>query len=179
VIEAETGRPFHDLLREEILAPAEMTHTGPDDPATERSAGTEFFEPAILGRIRTSRPVDNSCKFGAGGLLGSAADLVRFGNALLRERLVPGARLTEMMRPQVLASGRSTAYGLGFGLVEVDGVRLAAHSGGAIGGRSYLLIDRANGIVVAIASNVEGEKPSKEALGVWRAFRAEAGNRAR
>ena len=170
VIEAQTGKPYYELLREEILDPAGMTHTVPDDPGAERAAGTEFFEPGLLGRVRTARPVDNSCKFGAGGLLASAADLVRFGSAILAGALVSGPQMATMMRPEVLTSGKPEDYGIGFGLVDVDGVPLAAHSGGAIGGRSYLLIDRTNGIVVALASNVEGEKLSKEAVGVWRMF---------
>ena len=62
-------------------------------------------------------------------------------------------------------------YGLGLTL-ETDPIlgKLATHSGGALGGRSFLLIARDRGIVVSLAGNVEGSSLQKAAIDIARAF---------
>jgi CubicO group peptidase (beta-lactamase class C family) len=69
-----------------------------------------------------------------------------------------------MFISQRTAAGDSTGYGLGWGVGRTEqGRRVAAHSGGAIGGRAALYLLPDEGVVVALAVNLEGESLVDEA----------------
>jgi CubicO group peptidase (beta-lactamase class C family) len=165
VLEAAAGRPFYDLLTEKILEPAGMKSTTVEHRA-DASALAKPYEKGPTQAVNA----DNSCKFGAGGLVGTSEDLARFGIALSEGRLVSKASLEEMSAGQPSAPGRPD-YGLGF-MIEKDPVlgALAIHSGGALGGRSFLLISRDRRIVVALAGNVEGASLQKAAIEIAKGF---------
>jgi len=180
VLEAAGGRPFHDLLQQEILHPAGMTGTARDTPPYDDPLVAGFYVPARFGRVGESQPWDNSCKWGAGGLLSTVEDLVRFGNALLGDRLLDAAGRHLLFTRQALSSGEAIDYGLGWGLENSDegGTSLAWASGGAFGGRSYLMVDLERRLVIALAGNLEGESFAPEARRIHAAF-ADATSRSR
>jgi serine beta-lactamase-like protein LACTB len=164
VLEKAGGAPFHTLLRDNILDPASMRRSVPDSPDFR---DVTFYEPSHFGRVAVSTPVDNRCKFGAGGLLSSASDLVAFGSALIAGRLIPDADAKRLFTPQ----NHERDYGLGFGLSNDDQLGpIAAHSGSAFGGTSYLLVVPRERLVVAILVNEETDKLRDEAFAVARAF---------
>ena len=56
--------------------------------------------------------------------------------------------------PQTLADGSRTRYGIGWGsYTDAHGRRLAAHTGGAMGGTSHLVIFRDQRLVLALIVN--------------------------
>ncbi len=123
---------------------------------------------------RVAPRADNSCKAGAGGLAGTAEDLARFGLALLDGTLLSAEELVVMTAPVATADGKPNEYGLGI-VHTTDPIlgKIFIHSGGALGGRSYLLLAPDHKIVVALASNVEGEGLRPQALAIAQAFMAE------
>jgi serine beta-lactamase-like protein LACTB len=170
VLEEHAGRPFYELLKSEVLAPSGATGLRPDSPADEAPARSAYYEAALFGRVRPAVAVDNSCKLGAGGLLGSVTDLAAFGTALLGGRLLSPAGLAEMLRPVAVSGGETTDSGLGLSLAQLGGATVGVQSGGAIGGRSYLLLDPQRHVVIALASNLEGERLGEEARRLHAAF---------
>jgi len=177
VLEAAGGAPFLELLEREILHPAGMTDTSLDLRPYDGDLVSAFYEPSFLGRVRQAPAWDNSCKWGAGGLLSTAEDLVRFGRAVLDGTLVDAAGRDLLFTPAPPASAEQTGYGLGWGLHwDSDGsLRRVAHSGGSPGGRSYLLLDLEGELAVALTANLEGERLNREADAVADAFRAARG----
>lgn len=166
VLEAAGRRPFHDLLRDEVLAPSGMRSTGPN-PDRSREASTYQ---RVNGSFAAAPASDSSCKFGAGGLYGNAEDLARFGVALTRGKLLKDSSLAAMMTGLPTAPGRAD-YGLGVTLERDDALGpIASHSGGALGGRSFLLIAPEKGIVVAFAGNFEGPNLRDAAIEIARHF---------
>lgn len=152
ILEKAAKRPFAELLRDEVL----HAHATPL---------TTFYEPSRFGRVHVARAVDNSCKFGAGSLVATAPDLASFGAALLDGRIVNSDSLRKMTQ------GKGD-FAMGFGLDKDDTLGpLAAQSGAAIGGMSYLLLAPRDRIVVAIVANMEGERLGKDARAIARAFR--------
>lgn len=170
VLESATGVPFPELLRREILAPAGMEHTSVDSPPYDPATTASFYRPASWGRVREAEPWDNSCKFGGGGLLSTAEDLVRFGLALEAGTLVSPGGMGLLFVSRTPEDGSGTGYGLGWGLQQDESGALehAAHSGGSPGGRSYLLLDPRHRIVVALTANLEGERFGEEATAIHR-----------
>ena len=166
VLEAAASRPFYDLLADEILAPAGMKSTAVEYRA---SALAQPYDKDGSG-VSVAVNADNSCKFGAGGLVGTSEDLVRFGVALLDGRLVSAESLSAMLNGQPTAPGRPD-YGLGFTLENDPRIgAFATHSGGALGGRSFLLMSRDRRIVVALAGNLEGSSLRNPAVDIAAAF---------
>ena len=58
---------------------------------------------------------------GDGGLCSTVLDLGRLPAALAEHRLIPEARIAEMLQPTVLANGASVDYGLGTRLGSLEG----------------------------------------------------------
>ncbi len=82
---------------------------------------------------------DLSVKWAGGGIISTAGDLLRFAIALDAGRLLRPDTQDRMYTSGRLNSGANTGYGLGW-MVNQDGGRLTvAHSGGAMGGTTYLL----------------------------------------
>jgi CubicO group peptidase (beta-lactamase class C family) len=153
VLESAAKRPFQELLREEV-------------GIAQRTPGTVFYEPARFGRVRVARAVDNSCKFGAGSLVASAPDLAAFGARLLDGQIVNAESLRRMTEGE-------GDFAMGFGVAKDDTLGpIAAQSGAAIGGMSYLLLAPKARIVVAIVANMEVDRFGNDARAIAKAFAA-------
>jgi hypothetical protein len=79
----------------------------------------------------------NWCR-GDGGLSGTAANLVRWTDALAKGKLVQPASYQKMIAPEQTADGRVAPYGFGLSLLPLDGMKKIAHHG-MIGGFTAML----------------------------------------
>ncbi len=140
VVEAVSGRPFDDYLRANIFAPAGMHATLLERPQ-------EIVRHRARQYVRGNSPftwlnapyVDLSVKWAGGGIISTTSDLLRFDLALNSGRLLRLDTQERMYTSARLNSGAITGYGLGW-MVSQEGGRLkVAHSGGAMGGTTYLL----------------------------------------
>ncbi len=163
-LESASGRNFADLLAETLAAPAGMASTMSDDPRRFLPGRTLFYERGWFGLLGAARPVDTSCRWGGGGLLSTAGDLVRFAEALLNGELVRPRTLEAMFTPQKTRGGESTGYGLGWH-VDADsrGRRYVWHGGRGIGGRAAIVIVPRARLVAVMLSNIEGERLDEHA----------------
>ena len=130
IAERASTTPFHDLVRERVLAPAGM-----DDTAYLRS--DELPGRAAVGYLagdglRTNvlhLPVRGS---GDGGVYSTAADIASLWRAFFAGRIVPPRWVSEMVRPRSGVPEESRRYGLGFWLHEsTDAVHLEGYDAGA------------------------------------------------
>ncbi len=134
VIEQAAGEPFDAVLRGEVLDPSGMSSTvhaavadGPLARAHEPREGGGFRE--------VTDTTDPSCKWGGGGYLSTATDLVRFPLAVLAGELLP-----------------PPAVGLLF-----DGDEPVHRTGGSgPGGTAHVRTDLESGLVVALTANTGG-----------------------
>jgi CubicO group peptidase (beta-lactamase class C family) len=163
-LEAATGERFADLLNETIAGPTGMTSTLIDDPRRYLPGRTQFYERGFLGLLRSARTVDTSCRSGAGGLVSTTEDLVRFASALLRGEIVRRETLETMFTPQKTRAGQRTGYGLGW-YVETDarGRRYVWHDGRGVGGRAAIVVVPHARLVTVMLSNIEGERLDEHA----------------
>ena len=112
--ERATGVEFYDLVRTLVCEPAGMT-----DTAFLRS--DELPGRAALGYMSADGPRTNVFHLpvrgtGDGGIYSTAADLSALWDALLAGRIVPAARVADMLRPRSDWPEESERYGLGFHL---------------------------------------------------------------
>jgi CubicO group peptidase (beta-lactamase class C family) len=102
---------------------------------------------------------DYSCHAGSNGFLSTASDLVRFGMAINRGKLLRPQTVQMLQTPQRLTSGELTSYGLGWELKTLtlagDQVQAAGHNGHFwVEEVASLLTVPERGLAVAVMSNV-------------------------
>jgi CubicO group peptidase (beta-lactamase class C family) len=154
------GVPFADALRRRILDPLGMTATTFDPRpalaarmAPVRLAGDATGGAAAPGVRSAEVDAFTNLRLAGGGLWSSAADLLRFGRAMLRGgeldgvRVLPSAHLA-LMRREVTVGGIGAAadplladhYALGWGRPRADtvGSADAFGHGGATGTRLWI-----------------------------------------
>lgn len=154
-IETAAQAPYAKVLQTALWSRAGMKATCVDDetrllPQRARGYCVDGDE------VRPAALHDTSMKVPGGGLRSTAGDIVRFGIALLEDRLVSPATRATMWTEQTTRDGKKTGYGLGFGLVDKGALRVVQHSGGQAGTASFLRIVPARSSVVAIMTNREG-----------------------
>lgn len=157
-IEGASGQPYGEYMREHVWGPAGMADTRMDDPRAfipNRVRGYDWEN----GRLVNSEFVDTSSRFAAGGVRSTMPDLLKFARASLDGRLLPKARMDEMMTPATVKDGHYTNYGLGWGIDPQNGRFQVAHSGAQNETRTMLMIVPNRRIAIAAATNFEAGDP--------------------
>lgn len=169
VVEVASGAPFEDYVRDRIFKPAGLSSTGfldginlDEKRATVRSMRARSSGRPLRAPLFTS-PIGEPWAWGlkgAGGVITSMNDLVRWDAALRDDLVLNGAARTKLFTPA------SQSYALGWQVDTLPDGSLKVHHGGATRGfRAQLTryIDR--GIVIAVISN-----ESADVLGVEAAI---------
>jgi serine beta-lactamase-like protein LACTB, mitochondrial len=178
-VEAAAEQPFSTFMRTEIFKPLGMTDTTFDSAIAPVADRVTFYYQRFNGDPRHGEELENkidySCFAGAGAILSTPSDLVRFGNAIGSGRLLQPDTVTKLQTPQLLASGEWTDYGLGWMLetAQLGGAptRMAGHASRTLlGGSTSFLTFPQRGIVVAVTTNISGKDTKSIALGIAQAF---------
>lgn len=154
VIEGATDGSYRDYMQEAIFLPAGMKQTSldrNDELVPHRARGYDETE---TGGWRNAAFVDLSDRYPAGGLIGTADDLVSFGLALVGGKLLSDSSREEMWTSKQTGSGEETGYGFGWNLSS-DGSEVE-HGGLSAGASSFLYVLPAEKVVVAFCANLQG-----------------------
>ena len=158
-IEGASGRKYTDAVRENVLVPAGMLQTRPDDRFAIIPLRTRFYSKDRSGAVINAELLDSSYKIPGGGWLSSAPDLARFEVAILNNQLVKSATRDTMWNEQMPSDGLGRmAYGLGWQLGATDGIKDVGHGGSQQGASAMMLIapDARAGVVVLSNSDAAG-----------------------
>lgn len=159
VLEAAAGKPFPRILADEVTLPLalgsiEPEVRGPHAPERVRDYQPVYPIGAPAGIVRCP-PINPAYKWPAGGLLGAAPDVARFGGALTRHGYLGEAAMGQMFAGNPLRSGATGSFGVGW---QVDrdgrGRRRVSHTGSIIGGRSVVMILPDEAIAVSVLTNL-------------------------
>ncbi len=153
VLEGASGIDFPTLLIDSVFSPLGMHSTGPDFTADIMPHRSSFYTRGRDGQ-RVNAPYDDlSVKWAGGGMVSTAEDLVRFGQAMLVARTsVEAAAL--LFESQRTIDGLATGYGIGWQITtDAAGRTLYSHSGNLASARAHLLIYPESEMVVAILAN--------------------------
>ena len=139
------GQSFRNLLKQKILDPLEMSSTDAPTRFTElpEEMRARIATPHLTGRA--VRHWELSALVGAGGMISSAEDLIRFGTAHWNNKALRGLANSLM----VVAKPRKPGQGLGWA-IEGD---ILYHGGGTGGFRTKLEVDPKNRTVRVFLSN--------------------------
>lgn len=129
-----TGQPFSTLIDSLILRPAGMRNAArmhrrlPLPPRIADALATPYHVDST-GHFVQSDPPPPQGDGAAGGVIASAMDLARFDIALMTDRLISAASRRDMWSPTVTPHGERLPYGVGWFLGQLDGRRVAWHTG--------------------------------------------------
>lgn len=155
-VEGAARRPFLDVLREEIFRRAGLQATRDDSVHALIPHRAQGYRRTASGVLLNSNLADTSYKIPGGGLCGTAGDMVRFGMAVLDDRLLKPATREMMWTRGRLKDGTETNYGLGWALARRNGMAEAAHGGGQQRIATYLYLLPERRLAVALMCNLEG-----------------------
>jgi CubicO group peptidase (beta-lactamase class C family) len=154
-VEGASTATYMDYLRAAIFKPAGLLDTRDDDVQALIALRAQGYR-REGGLLMNSSLADTSNKIPAGGLIGTAPDLARFGAALLGGRLLQANAWRAMSTPQRLRNGRATDFGLGFRLSRHAGEQEVWHQGGQPRVSTLLYLLPRRGWSLAVLSNLEG-----------------------
>lgn len=151
VIEKVSGQTYADYMRDHVFRPAGMTST--DTNMAAGDVAVAYTMSAATGQLQPNRTWLPYSGLSAGGIVSTAADVVRFANALQSHRLLSAEYTTMLTTGKV--NTQSGKYGYGCFERVKDGVRSFGHSGNAPGVNSDLSIFPDVGYVIVVLANMD------------------------
>jgi D-alanyl-D-alanine carboxypeptidase len=140
VVEAVTGRPAHQVIRDLVIDPLAMRRTHLEGPEIGEVEAAPGGDPGAVAPVAA---------WTDGALVSTAGDLTGFVAALFFGDLLEPATIGEM----TTEVARGAGYGLGVELLEFAGHRAVGHRGGMEGylGGAFCLPDE--DVCLAVLSN--------------------------
>jgi D-alanyl-D-alanine carboxypeptidase len=160
LIEKLSGQSYYDFVAENIYKVAGMTNSGSEPESVSvanRSKGYMRDQFVIVSNEATLPWRGTS----AGGGYTTAADLKKFADALISNKLLKAETLAEATRPQFTTG----AYGFGFQIEKPDEARAYGHGGAAPGMNGILRVYPDSGQSVIVLCNLD--HPSASRIGEW------------
>ncbi len=161
IVQRISGEPFEQYVQDHIFTPLGMTHSSFYQPIQKSLAGfvsegyrSSTLKPAV--GFEMLNPV------GAGGLSSTAADMGRFGQALLNGGELDGKRILRpetlalMWTPQFRASDQLPPICMGFYQDWRNGLRWIGHEGDLIAFHSLFFVEPTQKIVLFVSYNSAG-----------------------
>ena len=154
ILEKIEHKPFHLILTERIIEPLALTHTIALAPRQKL--------PGLVKGHTAEGPEESfeeTTPFGAGIIVASAGDMIRFWHAFLSGKLISPASVKSAYQTLYQMFQPGIYYGRGVMLYDVKndaGERVVwwlGHSGGTPGLKTIIACDIESGIYVAVALN--------------------------
>ena len=114
IIGEVAGKPAHEVIREKILTPLELTHTFMKG-YEEAPAGVTIASGHLFDKHARLVPSENTDKlWTAGGLVSNVEDLFKYGNELFNGKILSEKSMEEMLnKEENSSSGLGILYGIG------------------------------------------------------------------
>ncbi len=164
IVEKASGKTYEAFIRERIFQPLGMSSSYYDrtEPIIPRRAPGYTREG---DQPRNARYLSMTQPYAAGSLASTVDDLARWDGSLYTEKLLKRASLEKAWTPYVLASGKATGYGYGWGVSKLRGRRAIGHGGGIFGFSTYAVRLPDEHVYVAVLCNSDSPAAAPEYLG--------------
>jgi CubicO group peptidase (beta-lactamase class C family) len=157
LIRKVTGEFYGDFLHDRIFKPLEMNSTriiSEADIIPNRSSGYRL-EKGDLKNQEWVSPALNTTADGA--LYTNVLDMARWDAALYTEKLVKKATLDQIWTPVRLNSGKTSPYGFGWGVTQLNGHRLMEHEGAWQGFTTQISRYVDDRLTIVVLTNLDSE----------------------
>lgn len=152
IIEKVSGKPYGQYMHDGFFEPLNLHRTRYDstpDVIKNRAQGYRWEDDKLLNDISMAMSIPG----GAGALISTAGDLVRWQIALANGHAVSEESFKHMCTPAALSNGKTRDYGFGLVMKEHRGHRYVGHAGGIFGFNSTLQYFPDDQLHIAVISN--------------------------
>lgn len=165
VLESAGEKPFWELVDDYILQPLDLNGISEDVLWQILPGRTEHYDPGQRYRVVYPQhgdmvragPVNAAYKTEGGGMMADAVSLALFGYAMAEPGFLDPAFFAETFTSQQDAAGEETGVGLGWRIGEdAAGRTIYHHAGSMQGARALVLVYPAEGLSIAMFSNLGG-----------------------
>lgn len=157
IIEKISGINYEDYMQKNIWDPAGMTDTGIEEYSVNYTNKSLLYTTTASGYFIETQKTNLSDRVPGGGVYSTVDDLLKFGEAILSNKLISAPTLEEMLIPITQMEGKKN-YGLGWSIYnEKQGFDYAfGHSGSQRGAASILVIIPDQQACIIALSNTSG-----------------------
>lgn len=130
LLEHKTGKPYMQLVKDVILDPLALQHTG-HASARDLVPNTVTSYQGDKGKLKKNTDIDwPEYTFSHSALYSTPEELGKFMTALMTGRFVKPQTLAALLSPMVLTNGQAGSYAFGFEYAVEDGMMRIGHDGG-------------------------------------------------
>ena len=154
IVAKVSGMAYADYMQQAFFQPLGLTHTryGATAPIISERAQGYSYRPASHEHLNAAA-ISMNVPGGAGALISTAGDLLRWQIALTGGRAVTPASYHEMIASAVPTGQGDAKYGFGLGIGTQLGHEVISHNGGINGFNSDLSYVPDLGLGIAVISN--------------------------
>lgn len=154
IVEKVSGQPYATFLEQRIFAPLGMENTAYEGFERGKAPRAAGHTPGEKG-YGPSAALSMTQPYAAGALVSTVDDLARWDAAIAAGKLLKPASWQRAFTPYRLADGKSTGYGYGWAVSELQGTPAVGHGGGINGFSTYALRLPQQQVFVAVLSNAD------------------------
>lgn len=159
IIEKLSGMRYAEYLDKHIFTPLKMRHTAYEGYERKNSGPrADGYSPGPQ-QVQPTPPISIGIAFSAGGLRSTADDLALWDQAIRGQKLLKPASWARALQPYKLNDGSYTAYGYGWMLLPLRGVKTNSHDGVVPGFNGFVARIPEHQVFVAVPSNNAGIQP--------------------
>jgi hypothetical protein len=163
IIEKLSGKTYPEYVEENIFKPLGMTNSfyGSDSRIIKnRAAAYSKNEKGFIN----AEPLSMTLPYAAGSLQSTVEDLYKWNQAVQGYKLVKKESLDKAFTSYILADGKKTGYGYGWGLGNLQGSQTIEHGGGIPGFLTQGIYLPKEDVFVAVFSNCDCNGPEDVAV---------------
>ncbi|OJJ21129.1 hypothetical protein BKI52_11210 [marine bacterium AO1-C] len=156
IIESVSGMRYRDYMKKNVWDKAGMSHTDVEIYGKKYANKPGLYKKNAKGQFVKDDDTNLSLKIPGGGVQSTAEDLVKFGQAVLDNKLIKASTLDLMMQDPKLPNTWLFPYGMGLFLAggkDQPSGRIIGHSGSQSGTSTQLFIFLDKKVVVSVMVN--------------------------
>ena len=157
LIEQVSGMDYASYLQKNIWEPAGMLDTGIEQFGQEYEGKSALYHLRSGKKIKATKPTDLSDRIPGGGVYSNVEDLLKFGQAIMDQKLLKAATLSMMWEDSGLKQS-GNAYGMGWYLYGKNPRygQVYGHNGAQTGASSFLMLLPEQETAIVVLSNTSG-----------------------
>lgn len=155
IMEKVSGKKYPKLLKEYITDTLHLTNTVVDNPFNTIIGRSDFYDHNLVAQVTYARFYDSRYRAPSDGILSTAEDLAKFGNAILNSDLISDKIRNRLFVPVSLGGDIPASMANGWMILDnEEGKQFYGRTGGVLGGGASILIYPNYNLVVAGAVNL-------------------------
>jgi CubicO group peptidase (beta-lactamase class C family) len=152
IIQKVTKQPYEKVVDDYIFKPLKMNNSGFDFVhLNDNNKATGYFSISGKNSIKAEL-VDSSVSFAAGAIYTTTADLLKWHNGILNNKIVKRASI------QKAFTAYKNNYGFGWFIVNINGKEITSHAGGIFGFNANLARVEEDNVCILLLNNVGNPK---------------------